>query len=148
MQATSREPGGASKPVCRIALLPLLAPERMSSPASSSSGFSPAMARRRKMAHPTTPPPMMTTSARSNSAIPRGPELDCPEVERLRPGQHFVTDAGERRAAAGILHADPGQGWVQIIAAIHVDRAGVERVADLLRRLLVHGPECRGQAVL
>src|SRR5690348_13519413 len=139
MQATSSEPGGASKPVCRIALLPLLAPERMSSPASSSSGFNPASASRRKMAHPTTPPPMMTTSARSNSAMTRGPELDLgPEMERLRPSQHLITDAGQGRTAARVFHADPGQGRIEIVAAVHVDRAGVDRVTDLLRRLLVH----------
>ncbi len=51
---------GASKPVCSSALLPLLAPSRMSGAASSMIGSSPAMARRRKMAQPTTPPPMMT----------------------------------------------------------------------------------------
>src|SRR5262245_26517503 len=125
MQATSSEPGGASKPVCRIALLPLLAPERMSSPASSSSGFSPARASFRKMAHPTTPPPIMTTSARSNSAMP-GPGLDRAEVEGLRPGQHFIADTGERGTAARVFHADPGQGRIEIVAAIHVDRAGVD----------------------
>src|SRR3954471_14204526 len=132
MQASSTEPGGASKPVCRMALFPLLAPERMSSPASSSSGFSPASARRRKMAQPTTPPPMMTTSARSNSAIAQEPRLDLrSQVEALRPGQHLIADPGERGAAAGILHADPGERGVQIVAAVHVHRAGVDCVADL-----------------
>src|SRR3569623_275838 len=123
MQATSSERGGASKPVCRMALLPLLAPERMSSPASSSSGFNPASASRRKMAHPTTPPPMMTMSARSNSAMTAGPELDGPEGEGFRPCQHLVADAGEGGTAAGILPADPGQSRIELVAADRVDGA-------------------------
>src|SRR5581483_5135939 len=133
MQCSSSEPFGASKPVCRMALLPLLAPDRMSAPASSSSGFSPAIASLRKIAQPTTPPPMMTTSARSISSIS---DLR-PQVERLRPRQHLVADAGERGAAAGILDADPGQSGIEIVAAVHVDRAGLELGADSLRRLLV-----------
>src|SRR6218665_281486 len=57
MQASSRLPPGASKPVCRMALLALLAPDRRSAPFSSSSTRAPPSTNRRATAQPTTPPP-------------------------------------------------------------------------------------------
>src|SRR6218665_858629 len=62
MQASSRLPPGASKPVCRMALLALLAPDRRSAPFSSSSTRAPPSTNRRPTAQPTTPAPITATS--------------------------------------------------------------------------------------
>jgi hypothetical protein len=62
MQAASTDPGGASKPVCRIALLPLDAPSSRSAAFSRSATRAPSSAKRRAMAQPITPPPTTITS--------------------------------------------------------------------------------------
>src|SRR5688572_25400805 len=160
MQESSMLPSGASKPVCSSALLPLLAPSRMSGAASSMIGSRPAMARRRKMAQPTTPAPMMTALLCAMNSLTRrrfagdsGPVqgwrrvLDLPQVERLRPGQHLIADPAQGGAAARIFDADPGEGRVEVVTAIHVDGAGLEPVADLFRFVGVRRPQRAGEAV-
>src|SRR6218665_85776 len=62
MQASSRLPPGASKPVCRMALLALLAPDRRAAPFPSSSARAPPSTNRRGTAQPTTPAPITATS--------------------------------------------------------------------------------------
>src|SRR5258708_3237090 len=62
MQASSRLPGGASKPVWRMALLPLLAPLKRSAPRSMSTVSRPASTSARNTAQPTPPPPTTTAS--------------------------------------------------------------------------------------
>src|SRR5688572_27863133 len=158
MQPSSMLPSGASKPVWSRALLPLLAPSRMSGAASSMIGSSPAMARRRKMAQPTTPAPMMTALLVTMVSLTQGrvaglsesvqTSSDVPQVERLGPGQHLVADPAQGGAAARILDADPGEGGVEVVTAIHVDGAGLEPVADLFRLVGVRRPQRAGEAVL
>src|SRR5215510_9546030 len=119
MQRSSTLPSGASKPVWSKALLPLLAPSRMSAAASSMIGSSPAMAKRRKMAQPTTPAPMMTALLSAMVSLTQGrvagvsesvqASSDLPQVERLGSSQHLVADSAQGGAAAGILDTDPGQ---------------------------------------
>src|SRR6218665_160676 len=69
MQASSRLPPGASKPVCRMALLALLAPDRRSAPFSSSSTRAPAQ--------PTTPAPITATSN-------AGSDIEAPVRQRAQ----------------------------------------------------------------
>src|SRR5919109_3869492 len=157
MHSSSTLPSGASKPVCSSALLPLLAPSRMSGAASSMIGSSPAMARRRKMAQPTTPAPMMTALLVAMMSLTQGrlaglsesvqTSSDLAQVERLRPRQHLVADPAQGRAATRILDADPGEGRVEVVTSIHVDRAGFEPVADLFRLVGVRRPQRAGEAV-
>src|SRR6218665_3902638 len=62
MQASSRLPPGASKPVCMMSLWALLAPDRRSAPFSSSSTRAPPSTNRCATAQPTTPAPITATS--------------------------------------------------------------------------------------
>jgi len=66
MQRCSSESGRASKPVCKIAVLALLAPSRMSAAFSTHNTFAPSSANRRVTAQPTTPAPMTMTSNASD----------------------------------------------------------------------------------
>ena len=56
------DPGGASNPVCRIALFALLAPPRMSRSLSARMTRAPSRANLRVTAQPTTPAPTTSTS--------------------------------------------------------------------------------------
>lgn len=69
MQRSSSEPCGASNPVCRIALLALDAPDRMSVPASITTTRAPSKAKRRAIAQPTTPAPMIATSVSGTEMV-------------------------------------------------------------------------------
>src|SRR5690348_15728986 len=124
MQACSRLPGGASKPVCNMALLALLTPERMSAPRSMSTHLSPPRANRRKIAQPTTPAPMTARSkglAAGAIALQRQARRQCLADCRLDLGQRcevanpFVIDAFDRgHGHAGIGQARHGKsvmGW-------------------------------------
>src|SRR6218665_3570072 len=77
MQASSRLPPGASKPVCRMALLALLAPDRRSAPFSSSSTRAPPSTNRRATAQPTTPAPLTATSN-------AGSDIEAPVRQRAQ----------------------------------------------------------------
>src|SRR3546814_4867392 len=68
-------------------------------------------------------------------------------VERLRPGQQVVADLGEGGAAAGVLHAGPGQHGVEIVGAVHEDGAGLNLAADCLGRGQIRCPDRGGEAV-
>src|SRR5689334_20064142 len=90
MQACSRLPGGASKPVCSMALLASLTPERMSAPRSISTHLRPESAKRRKIAHPTTPAPM-TARSKGLAAAAMGLER---QARRQRLADHGL-DLGQ-----------------------------------------------------
>src|SRR3546814_6746774 len=68
------------------------------------------------------------------------------EMEGFRSRQELVADARQGAAAARLLDADPGKGRVEIVAAVHEPGAGIDAIADGDCRLLVHGPDRRGQA--
>src|SRR5436190_14413852 len=69
------------------------------------------------------------------------------EMEALGPRQGFIADDGQCGAAARILDAGPGQGRVEIVAAVHEDSAGLDLLADLLRRIGILGPYCGGEPI-
>src|SRR5207244_3778687 len=58
----------------------------------------------------------------------------------------LVPDYRERTATPRILDANPGEGRVQIVAAIHEPRAGLHLLAECHGRDLVARPDCRGKS--
>src|SRR5690349_13709613 len=69
------------------------------------------------------------------------------EMIALGAGQGFIADEGQGGAAARILDAGPGQGRIEIVAAVHEYRAGLDLVADLLCRLGIIGPDRGGESI-
>ena len=65
----------------------------------------------------------------------------------LRAGQRAVTQRRQRRAVAGFLDAGPRQTGIEIVAAVHIDRAGLDRLADALGGMDVLGPDGRSEAI-
>src|SRR5687768_13522857 len=63
------------------------------------------------------------------------------------PRQHLVTDARQRCAAARVLDAGPGEAGIEIIAAVHVDGAGVDLGAEACGGIAVGGPDRGSEAV-
>src|ERR687892_204459 len=76
-----------------------------------------------------------------------GPLHRRAQMERLRPGQVLVLEAGERAAAAGVLDSGPSERRVEVVAAVHEPGAGLDPIADPDRRVLVRRPDRRGQAI-
>src|SRR6185436_6584589 len=74
-------------------------------------------------------------------------ELDFPQMIALRPRQRLIADLAERRAAAGVLHTGPGEARIEIVAAVHVDGAGLDLSADALGRIHVAGPDRSREAI-
>src|SRR6266540_1408635 len=70
-----------------------------------------------------------------------------PQVERFRPRQRLVPEAGERAAASGVLHARPRQRRIEIITAIQVPRAGINTVPDADGRIGITRPDRRRQPI-
>src|SRR4051812_22853004 len=70
-----------------------------------------------------------------------------PQVERLPPGQRQEAVLRERHSLTGVLHARPGEQRIEVVAAVHEERAGLDLRADAEGPLLVAGPDSRGQAV-
>ena len=65
----------------------------------------------------------------------------------LGSGQRAVTQRRQRRAVAGLLDAGPRQTGIEIVAAVHIDRAGLDCLADALGGIDVLGPDGRREAI-
>src|SRR5712671_2671739 len=74
-------------------------------------------------------------------------KLHFPQVITLRPRQRLVADLAERRAAAGVLDPGPREARIEIVAAVHVNRAGLDLSPDALCGVHVPGPDRGGQPV-
>src|SRR5665213_1236641 len=72
--------------------------------------------------------------------------LDLAQMIALGLAQTLVADLAERAALAGLLDAGPDQRRIEIVAAIGVDRAGLDLGAELCRRVEVVGPDRGGEA--
>src|SRR5262245_3527935 len=64
----------------------------------------------------------------------------------LGPRELLITDARQRTAAPGVLHAGPCKGWIQVIAAVHEPRSGVHLVTKPERGVRVGRPDGRRQS--
>src|SRR6218665_964390 len=108
MQASSRLPPGASKPVCRMALLALLAPDRRSAPFSSRSRRAPPSTNRRATAQPTTPAPITATSnAGSDTEAPVRQRAQRMKAALAQQDQHVMPAFAQvqaQRLDAGTAH--------------------------------------------
>src|SRR5256885_4294424 len=74
-------------------------------------------------------------------------ELHFPQMITLRPRQRLISDARERRAAPGVFNSGPREARIEIVAAVHVDGAGLDLAPDALGGVDVPGPDRGGQAI-
>src|ERR1041385_7810506 len=72
---------------------------------------------------------------------------DVAEVKALRLGQRVEAVFRQRRAAAGVLDTSPHEIRVEIVAAVHVDRASLDARAELGSMIRVARPDRGGETV-
>src|SRR6218665_386163 len=121
MQASSRLPPGASKPVCRMALLALLAPDRRSAPFSSSSTRAPITA---------------TSNAGSDIEAPVRQRAQRMKAALAQQDQH--DDRAFAQVQARRLDADPAPAAEQAGAADDGSSDGIEQQADAANTRIDH----------
>ena len=68
-------------------------------------------------------------------------------MERLGPGQVLVAQARQGGAAPGVLDPGPGQGRVEVVAAVHEHGAGFQLLAEPLGGVQITGPDRRAEAI-
>ena len=77
-----------------------------------------------------------------------GMKVVCGQAKmEARAGQRAVTQRRQGRAVAGLLDAGPRQTGIEIVTTVHIDRAGLDHLADALGGIDVFGPDGRGKAI-
>src|SRR5678815_4644775 len=67
-------------------------------------------------------------------------------MEGLRPRERLVAQHRQCTAASGVLHAGPGERGIEVVAAVHENRSGLDAVADVDGGFFVFRPDGGGQA--
>src|SRR6218665_3870923 len=143
MQASSRLPPGASKPVCRMALLALLAPDRRSAPFSSSSTRAPITAT--SNAGSDIEAPVRQRAQRMKAALAQQDQHDDRAFAQVQARRLDAEHAQPRRQqadsdGAADHAADPAPAPEQPAAAAAASSNGIEPQADAADTRIDHRP--------